>query len=178
MGNFRDNRNSGGRGFDRGSSGGGRFGGGSRGGFGGGRGRSFGGDRERPQMHDATCAKCGKACQIPFRPRGDKPVLCSDCFRDKENGGSSQRSNDRPMQQSQSAVSSEQFKRLESKIDKIIEILGELEIVSDEDELDAPVGDEDEEVSDDEVLVESEEDLDEEDEDEMEDESETESPKK
>jgi CxxC-x17-CxxC domain-containing protein len=33
------------------------------------------------QMYPATCAKCGKTCQVPFQPRGDKPVYCSDCFR-------------------------------------------------------------------------------------------------
>lgn len=33
------------------------------------------------QMYDVTCAKCGKACQVPFQPRGDRPVYCSDCFK-------------------------------------------------------------------------------------------------
>lgn len=33
------------------------------------------------QMSDAVCAKCGAQCQVPFKPRGDKPVYCSDCFR-------------------------------------------------------------------------------------------------
>ena len=27
------------------------------------------------------CADCGTECQIPFVPRTDKPVYCSDCFR-------------------------------------------------------------------------------------------------
>ena len=34
----------------------------------------------RPEMHHATCADCGNDCQVPFRPTGDKPVYCSDCF--------------------------------------------------------------------------------------------------
>jgi CxxC-x17-CxxC domain-containing protein len=32
------------------------------------------------EMHDAVCANCGAATQVPFLPRGDKPVYCSDCF--------------------------------------------------------------------------------------------------
>jgi CxxC-x17-CxxC domain-containing protein len=48
------------------------YGGGSRGGY------SSGGQRE---MHTAVCASCGKDAQVPFVPRGDKPVYCSDCFQ-------------------------------------------------------------------------------------------------
>jgi CxxC-x17-CxxC domain-containing protein len=33
------------------------------------------------QMFTTTCAECGKECQVPFVPRGSKPVLCDDCFR-------------------------------------------------------------------------------------------------
>jgi CxxC-x17-CxxC domain-containing protein len=33
------------------------------------------------QMFQATCAECGKETQVPFEPRGDKPVYCSDCYR-------------------------------------------------------------------------------------------------
>jgi CxxC-x17-CxxC domain-containing protein len=43
--------------------------------------RSFGDrDRERPQMYEAVCSDCGKRCEVPFRPTGDKPVYCSQCF--------------------------------------------------------------------------------------------------
>jgi CxxC-x17-CxxC domain-containing protein len=48
--------------------------------------RSFG-DRERPQMYEATCSDCGKRCEVPFKPTGDKPVYCSQCFTN--HGGSS-----------------------------------------------------------------------------------------
>ena len=40
--------------------------------------RGNGGGR---QMYDAVCAECGRACKVPFEPRGDRPVYCSDCFR-------------------------------------------------------------------------------------------------
>ncbi len=36
-----------------------------------------GGQRE---MYTATCAECGAEAQVPFMPRGDKPVYCSRCF--------------------------------------------------------------------------------------------------
>ncbi len=66
MGKFnkRDNNFSG-RGGDR------------RGGFGG----SGGG-----MMHQATCSECGKSCEVPFKPTGEKPIYCNDCFRNKRGG--------------------------------------------------------------------------------------------
>jgi CxxC-x17-CxxC domain-containing protein len=47
------------------------------GGGGGGRGGSYGGPR---QMYDAVCGSCGTQTQVPFLPRQDRPVYCSDCF--------------------------------------------------------------------------------------------------
>ncbi len=54
--------------------------------------RSGGGgfDRRPTTMFPAVCDKCGKDCQVPFRPSGDKPVYCSNCF-EKEGGGNSDR---------------------------------------------------------------------------------------
>jgi CxxC-x17-CxxC domain-containing protein len=31
-------------------------------------------------MHPATCSSCQKPCEVPFRPTGEKPVYCRDCF--------------------------------------------------------------------------------------------------
>lgn len=39
-----------------------------------------GGQRE---MFQITCANCGKTDEVPFKPRGDRPVLCRDCFRNQ-----------------------------------------------------------------------------------------------
>ncbi len=36
---------------------------------------------QRRQMFPAKCAQCGKDTEVPFEPRGDKPVYCSDCYR-------------------------------------------------------------------------------------------------
>jgi CxxC-x17-CxxC domain-containing protein len=47
----------------------------------------FGGrSHDKPVMHQAVCSKCGKDCEVPFMPSGNKPVLCRDCFR-SEGGG-------------------------------------------------------------------------------------------
>ena len=32
------------------------------------------------EYFEATCAKCGAAAKVPFRPREDRPVYCSDCY--------------------------------------------------------------------------------------------------
>jgi CxxC-x17-CxxC domain-containing protein len=40
-------------------------------------GGSYGSQR---QMYPVVCAECGKNTQVPFQPRGDKPVYCSDCY--------------------------------------------------------------------------------------------------
>ena len=39
-------------------------------------------DGYRPQreMFPAVCAECGKATQVPFQPREDRPVYCSNCY--------------------------------------------------------------------------------------------------
>jgi CxxC-x17-CxxC domain-containing protein len=35
------------------------------------------------QMYPATCDQCHKQCEVPFRPTGEKPVYCRDCFSSK-----------------------------------------------------------------------------------------------
>ena len=47
-------------------------------------GGGYGGQRDSSgprEMHTVTCSACGKEAQVPFVPRGDKPVYCSDCFQ-------------------------------------------------------------------------------------------------
>jgi CxxC-x17-CxxC domain-containing protein len=46
---------------------------------GGGAGYNRGGggyQRREHQMFPAVCAQCGKDTQVPFQPRGDRPVYC------------------------------------------------------------------------------------------------------
>ena len=41
---------------------------------------SFGGRSQSRQMYPAVCAECGQKTEVPFEPRGDRPVYCRDCF--------------------------------------------------------------------------------------------------
>ena len=40
---------------------------------------SYGGRTPR-QLHVATCAECKQTTEVPFMPRGDRPVFCSNCY--------------------------------------------------------------------------------------------------
>ena len=40
----------------------------------------YGYNRPQREMFPATCAQCGKDTQVPFEPREDSPVYCSDCY--------------------------------------------------------------------------------------------------
>ncbi len=81
---------------DRNKSGGGFKRGGDRPSFGGrpsfGK---FGGRSDGPKtMHKAICAGCGKTCEVPFKPNGQKPVYCNECFggqKDENVSGSEKR---------------------------------------------------------------------------------------
>ena len=121
--------------FDRGNrSGGGRsYGGGSRSGGGG---RSFGGGRDFGQrgdreMHHAVCSNCGKDCEVPFKPTGSKPVLCSDCFaknRDSEPRRFSDRGDRAPRRdfaprEAGSSQNSKQLDIINAKLDQVLALL-------------------------------------------------------
>ena len=32
------------------------------------------------ELHEAVCAACGGVAKVPFIPRDDRPVYCSECF--------------------------------------------------------------------------------------------------
>lgn len=148
MGNFRSDSRGGG-------FGGGRGGGYSRGGFGGGRGGGrFGGrdggfDRPRPQMHEVTCDKCKKLCEVPFKPTGDKPVFCSDCFRKEGDSGS--RGDFGSREKSGSGISSDQFNQINKKLDKIIAFLDKIEFEEEGEDEDSILEEDDEEETEDEA---------------------------
>jgi len=56
-----------------------------------------------------TCSSCGVECEVPFRPKSDKPLFCDDCF--KKEG----RSSSRP--------SSKDLDVINEKLDKIMKAL-------------------------------------------------------
>ena len=43
---------------------------------------------EPREMHKATCSECKKECEVPFKPREDRPVYCKDCFAKRKDSGS------------------------------------------------------------------------------------------
>ncbi|MDR0883904.1 MAG: zinc-ribbon domain containing protein [Oscillospiraceae bacterium] len=44
------------------------------------------GDRGEREMFEAVCDSCGNTARVPFRPSGDRPVYCSDCFSKQREG--------------------------------------------------------------------------------------------
>jgi CxxC-x17-CxxC domain-containing protein len=36
-------------------------------------------------LHKAICADCNKNCEVPFKPTGDRPVYCKECFSKRKN---------------------------------------------------------------------------------------------
>jgi len=46
-----------------------------------GEGGGYGGPR---QLFPAVCAECGQDTEVPFEPRGDRPVYCRDCFSKRQ----------------------------------------------------------------------------------------------
>ena len=56
-----------------------------------GRGNSGGNERREQQMFPAVCAQCSKQTQVPFQPRGDRPVYCSTYYEAQRGGAGTQR---------------------------------------------------------------------------------------
>ncbi len=36
--------------------------------------------KSQREMFTASCAECGAEAKVPFQPRNDRPVYCSECF--------------------------------------------------------------------------------------------------
>ncbi len=90
---------------------------------------SFGGrDSAKPTMHRAICSECDKECEVPFKPSGDKPVFCRNCFKNK-GGATPRESGGRDFAErripsgNNSNMTREQFEILNSKLDKILDAL-------------------------------------------------------
>ncbi|MBW3020680.1 DNA-directed RNA polymerase [Candidatus Woesearchaeota archaeon] len=47
----------------------------------------FPGDRTtRPRKtHKVICDACGVSCEVTFKPKGIRPVLCNNCFKKTKN---------------------------------------------------------------------------------------------
>jgi len=51
--------------------------------------------RMNTSMHKATCDKCNKKCEVPFKPSGSKPIFCRDCFQSQGGGDDRSRGSDK-----------------------------------------------------------------------------------
>ena len=98
MGDFNRDRRAGGR----------RFGGG---------GRDF--NRGPKEMFHAVCDNCGKDCEVPFKPTGNKPVYCSDCFSKMGGRSNSQGNRGSGGRQDNGSDLSE----INAKLDRILSLL-------------------------------------------------------
>lgn len=43
-------------------------------------------ERRERILHKAVCAECHKDCEIPFKPTGERPVYCKECFSKRKAG--------------------------------------------------------------------------------------------
>ena len=68
---------------------------------------------DRPTPTEVNCDKCGKRCEVPFKPTSSKPVYCSDCFRKKEKSDSRGKSNQ----------FAEELEEINAKVDRILKAL-------------------------------------------------------
>jgi CxxC-x17-CxxC domain-containing protein len=77
-------------------------------------------NRERPEIFKTICGKCGKEAIVPFKPTGNKPILCKACFVKKpsfESGPNRTERGFRPQ------VAGDQLDMINRKIDKIMRAL-------------------------------------------------------
>ena len=44
-------------------------------------------DRRPRQMFKAVCAECKNECEVPFKPSGDRPIYCKECFSKRKESG-------------------------------------------------------------------------------------------
>lgn len=71
---------------------------------------------DEKRMFEAVCDECGSSCKVPFAPRGDKPIYCSNCFGEKKGAGNKENG------QCQSQCIA-QFEALNQKLDRILKLL-------------------------------------------------------
>ena len=91
--------------------------------------RSFRNSRDNDREDTTvTCADCGDQCTVPFVPRSNKPVYCSDCFRQNkpssnDDRGSRYSRDDRPSRNSRDdrpSRNSRDNSRSRGKSDKVL----------------------------------------------------------
>ncbi len=86
----------------------------------------------RSEMFQTICAKCGKSCEVPFKPSGSKPVFCRDCYTKDPGARDPNRFQDKPTFKPNfekrdpiKPQRNPQLDALERKVDQILKILTE-----------------------------------------------------
>jgi len=82
------------------------------------------------ELHKAVCDKCGRECEVPFKPTGGKPIYCRSCFREnssesgsRENFAPRGKSNDTFDSKMKSSPNPEDLEKINRKLDKIMKAL-------------------------------------------------------
>jgi CxxC-x17-CxxC domain-containing protein len=44
-------------------------------------------DRGPRETHKAICSDCKKECEVPFKPSGDRPIYCRECYSKRKDSG-------------------------------------------------------------------------------------------
>ncbi|MBQ3379894.1 MAG: zinc-ribbon domain containing protein [Clostridia bacterium] len=47
-------------------------------------------DKPAREYHTAICAACGKEARVPFKPRNDRPIYCSECFQKQKDAAAAE----------------------------------------------------------------------------------------
>ena len=80
------------------------------------RGSRYSRDNDREET-TVTCADCGDQCTVPFVPRSNKPVYCSDCFRQNKPDDSG---SDRPSRDDRGSRYSRDTSRSNRRSEKVL----------------------------------------------------------
>ncbi len=80
-------------------------------------------DEASPRMFDAVCSTCGKACEVPFRPDGVKPVYCKDCFGAPKETRANRRGSAAPEGGKSIADLTRQIAAMNEKIDRMLRVI-------------------------------------------------------
>lgn len=93
-------------------------------------------------LHSTICGKCGAHCEVPFKPNGERPVLCNRCFKrdgaaprfnasEKRFGDdrstSFQSENPSPVSKSIDPALQKQLNQINAKLDQILDLISEYE---------------------------------------------------
>lgn len=94
-------------------------------------------------MHRAVCSNCGKNCEVPFEPTGNKPVYCNECFKKNSPRADSRKFQDRGPRRPDFERRNEsrpqnnvQFEMINRKLDEMMQILKSV-LIKDEKEIQA-----------------------------------------